>query len=125
KIYASVSCELWTRVARWPRLCSCLASRWRPSSGSLQQRREEGHVRSKALPGRPPKKRTQVEASLMPQLQAHDDATLEQHCVGVLLNTPASCPPDLSHCLIALADYRANAPRVRLAVEKLWQNDKR
>lgn len=34
----------------------------------LKQRREEGHVRPKAIPGRPPKKR------------AHDDATLEQHC---------------------------------------------
>ena len=46
----------------------------------LKQRREEGHVRPKAIPGRPPKKRAQVEAGVMPQLQAHDDATLEQHC---------------------------------------------
>jgi transposase len=46
----------------------------------LKQRREEGHVRPKAIPGRPPKKRTQVEADMLPQLQAHDDATLEQHC---------------------------------------------
>ena len=46
----------------------------------LKQRREEGHVRPKAIPGRPPKKRTQVEAGVLPQLQAHDDATLEQHC---------------------------------------------
>jgi transposase len=28
----------------------------------IKQRREEGHVRSKAIPGRPPKKRAQVEA---------------------------------------------------------------
>src|SRR5262249_50547244 len=46
----------------------------------LKQRREEGHVRPTAVPGRPPKKRAQVEAGVMPQLQAHDDATLEQHC---------------------------------------------
>jgi transposase len=46
----------------------------------LKQRREEGHVRPKAIPGRPPKKRAQVEADVLPQLQAHDDATLEQHC---------------------------------------------
>ena len=46
----------------------------------LKQRREEGHVRPKAIPGRPPKKQAQVEAGVMPQLQAHDDATLEQHC---------------------------------------------
>jgi transposase len=46
----------------------------------IKQRREYGHVRSKAIPGRPPKKRTQVEESVLPQLQAHADATLEQHC---------------------------------------------
>jgi transposase len=46
----------------------------------LKQRREEGHVRPKAIPGRPPQKRAQVEAGVLPQLQAHDDATLEHHC---------------------------------------------
>lgn len=46
----------------------------------LKQRREEGHVCPKAIPGRPSKKRAQVEAGVLPQLQAHDDATLEQHC---------------------------------------------
>lgn len=46
----------------------------------LKQRREEGHVRPKAIPGRPPKKRAQVQASVISQLQAHGDVTLEQHC---------------------------------------------
>src|SRR5437764_6014618 len=46
----------------------------------VKQRRDEGHVRPKTIPGRPPKKRTQVGAGVLPQLQAHDDATLEQHC---------------------------------------------
>src|SRR5215831_19192500 len=46
----------------------------------LKRRREEGHVRPKAIPGRPPKKRAQVEAGALPQLQAHDDATVEHHC---------------------------------------------
>lgn len=46
----------------------------------LKQRREEGHVRPRAIPGRPPKKRAQVEAGVLPQLQAYGDATLEQHC---------------------------------------------
>lgn len=32
----------------------------------LKQRREEGHVQPKAIPGRPPKKRTQVEAGVLP-----------------------------------------------------------
>ena len=41
----------------------------------VKQRREEGHVRPKTIPGRPPKKRAQVEAGVLPQLQAHDDAT--------------------------------------------------
>src|SRR5258708_2878224 len=46
----------------------------------LKQRREEGHVRPRAIPGRPPKKRAQVEAGVLPQLQAYGDAMLEQHC---------------------------------------------
>jgi transposase len=46
----------------------------------VKQRHEEGHVRPKAIPGRPPKKRAQLEAGLMSQLQEHSDATLEQHC---------------------------------------------
>src|SRR2546421_6862577 len=46
----------------------------------LKQRREVGHVRPKAIPGRVPKKRTKLQAGLEPQLRAHDDATLEQHC---------------------------------------------
>jgi transposase len=46
----------------------------------LKQQREEGHVQPKAIPGRPPKKRAQVEADVLLQLQVHDDATLEQHC---------------------------------------------
>jgi transposase len=45
-----------------------------------KQQREEGHVRPKAIPGRPPKKRAQVEAGVLPQLQTHADVTLEQHC---------------------------------------------
>ncbi len=46
----------------------------------LKQQREEGHVRPKAIPGRPPKKRVLVEAGVLPQLQANADATLRQHC---------------------------------------------
>src|SRR5579859_5938095 len=46
----------------------------------VKQRREKGHMQPKAIPGRPSKKRAQVEAGMLPQLQAHNDATLEQHC---------------------------------------------
>lgn len=33
----------------------------------LKQRREGGHVRPKAIPGCPPKKRAQLEAGVLPQ----------------------------------------------------------
>lgn len=33
----------------------------------LKQRREEGHVKPKAIPGRPPKKQAQVQAGVLPQ----------------------------------------------------------
>ncbi|GHO70392.1 hypothetical protein KSC_092840 [Ktedonobacter sp. SOSP1-52] len=46
----------------------------------IKQQREEGHVRPRAIPGRLPKKRAQLEAGLTPQLQEHNDATLEHHC---------------------------------------------
>ena len=46
----------------------------------VKQRRDEGHVQPKAIPGRSAKKRAQVEAGVLPQLQTHPDATLEQHC---------------------------------------------
>jgi transposase len=41
----------------------------------VKQRREVGHVKPKAIPARPAKKRTQLEAGLLPQLQAHPDVT--------------------------------------------------
>ena len=34
----------------------------------IKQQREEGHVLPRAIPGRPPKKRAQVEAGVLPQL---------------------------------------------------------
>lgn len=46
----------------------------------VKQRREVGHVKPKAIPGRPAKKGAQLEAGLLAQLQAHPDVTLERHC---------------------------------------------
>jgi transposase len=46
----------------------------------LKQRRETGHVRPKAIPGRTPKKGAALQAGLVAQLQAHPDASLETHC---------------------------------------------
>src|SRR5205085_7608832 len=46
----------------------------------LKQRREVGHVRPKAVPGRAPQKRAKLQAWLEPRLRAHADATLERHC---------------------------------------------
>jgi transposase len=59
----------------------------------LKQRRETGEVTAKSHPGRPPKKFAPLQAGLVAQLQAHDDATLETHCQlwqeqhGVLVST--------------------------------------
>ena len=36
-------------------------------------------MRPKTIPDRPPKKRAQVQADVLPQLQVHDDARLPQH----------------------------------------------
>jgi transposase len=46
----------------------------------LKQRRETGHVKPKAIPGRPAKKAVVLQAHLPAQLAAHPDATREEHC---------------------------------------------
>src|SRR5881296_515403 len=46
----------------------------------LKQRRETGHVRPRAIPGRPSKKITPLQAGMARQLEALPDATLAQHC---------------------------------------------
>src|SRR5258708_35862864 len=45
----------------------------------LKQRRETGHVLPKAIPGRPAKKGAVLQAHLRAQLEAHPDATREEH----------------------------------------------
>ena len=46
----------------------------------LKQRRETGHVLPKAIPGRPARKGAVLQAHLRAQLEAHPDATREEHC---------------------------------------------
>jgi transposase len=46
----------------------------------LKQRRETGHVRPKAIPGRPAMKGAALQADLRAQLEAHPDARWEDHC---------------------------------------------
>ena len=46
----------------------------------LKQRRETGHVLPKAIPGRPAKKGAVLQTHLRAQLEAHPDATREEHC---------------------------------------------
>jgi transposase len=46
----------------------------------LKQRRELGHVKAKAIPGRPPRKLAALQEGLLEQLQAYADVTLERHC---------------------------------------------
>ena len=46
----------------------------------LKQRRETGSIASKVIPGCPPRKKEMLQERLQPQLEAHPDATLEEHC---------------------------------------------
>src|SRR5919205_2127034 len=46
----------------------------------LKQRRETGHVKPKAIPGRPAHKGAALQVGLLAQLEAHRDARLEDHC---------------------------------------------
>jgi len=46
----------------------------------LKQRRETGQVLPKPIPGRPAQKADALREHLLPQLEAHIDATLEEHC---------------------------------------------
>jgi transposase len=46
----------------------------------LKQRRETGHVKPKAIPGRPARKAALLQAHLPAQLEVHPDVTREEHC---------------------------------------------
>lgn len=46
----------------------------------LALRRETGDVKPKAMPGRPSKKGAALQVGLLPQLEAHPDATLVEQC---------------------------------------------
>jgi transposase len=46
----------------------------------LKQRRESGHVLPKAIPGRAALIGALLQANLRAQLEAHPDATREEHC---------------------------------------------
>jgi transposase len=46
----------------------------------IRQRRKTGNILPKPITGRPPTKRAPLEAQLLPQLESHPDATLQEHC---------------------------------------------
>ena len=46
----------------------------------LRRRRETGGVATAPRPGRPSEKMAALRAGLLPQLEAHPDASLEDHC---------------------------------------------
>jgi transposase len=46
----------------------------------IKQRREIGSLAPRTIPGRPPRKIGPLQKGLQPQLEAHPDATLEEHC---------------------------------------------
>ena len=61
-------CEPWTWAAKDAEVVQLFGVSLATIKRYLKQRREEGHMRPKAIPGRPPKKRAQVEADVLPQL---------------------------------------------------------
>jgi len=46
----------------------------------VRQFHKEGHLRPKPIPGRPPTKRTPLQAQVQAQLENAPDATLQEHC---------------------------------------------
>ena len=46
----------------------------------LKLRRKTGSIAPKTIPGCPPRKTEMLQERLRPQLEAHPDATLEEHC---------------------------------------------
>jgi transposase len=56
------------------RVSSATLKRW------LRRRRVEGHVQPRPIPGPPARTGAALRAGLVPQLQAHPAATLEEHC---------------------------------------------
>jgi transposase len=56
------------------RVSSATLKRW------LHRRRAEGHVQPRPIAGPPARKGAALRAGLLPQLQAHPAATLEEHC---------------------------------------------
>jgi len=65
-MYASVICEPWTWDAKDAEVVQLFGVSRASIKRYLKQRREEGHMRPKAIPGRPAKKRTKVEADVLP-----------------------------------------------------------
>ena len=80
----------------------------------LKQRRESGHVRPKAIPGRPAKKGVLLQANLLAQLETHPDARREEHCqmfeatYGLRVS-----PASISRARMALGWTRKKRPVIR------------
>ena len=68
------------KAAPEARLAASLASHEPPSSAISGPRRELGTLSPKPIPGRPSRKEAALPAGLSPQLHAHSDATLAEHC---------------------------------------------
>jgi len=46
----------------------------------LRQKRQLGHIHPKNIPGRPSVKGADLQKKILAQLEAHPDATLQEHC---------------------------------------------
>ena len=85
----------------------------------LKLRRETGDVKPKAIPGRPSKKGAALQAGLLPQLEAHPDATLDEHCQW----WEATHGIPVSSAIMSRAITRLNWTRKKKTIRASEQNE--
>ena len=85
----------------------------------LQLRRGTGDVKPKVIPGRPSKKGAALDAGLLPQLEAHSDATLVEQCK--LWDTTYGIP--VSSATMSRAIKRLNWSRKKKSLRASEQNE--
>ena len=85
----------------------------------LKLRRETGDVKPKAIPGRPSKKGATLQGGLLPQLEAHPDATLVEHCQF----WEATHGIQVSSATMSRAIQRLNWTRKKKTIQASEQNE--
>jgi transposase len=85
----------------------------------LKLRQATGDVKPKAIPGRPSKKGAALHAGLLPQLEAHPDATLAEHCQF----WEATNGIQVSSATMSRASRRLNWTRKKKTIRASEQNE--